>query len=249
MKNISIKSEVTLDFLRNNVKSATSKTFDVVNGERILKDYKFREYNLDGVRTCTKFYNNDGSIKLTQVSEIEPNGFKIGYVNYDKNNFFDSDGRYDLNSRGDILNKFFNENLEESFKYDEKGRIIEQYYAYSRDRLIFTYENSDFASEQTYFMNGQKKFIIRYQNDSFGNIIKAETFSFPDMEKKHTQISVINDNGDEIEVFVELNDGEKINWSTYSYDYDEKGNWITKVSTHMKSNSKSIIEREITYYS
>lgn len=249
MKNISIKSDLTLDFLIGNVKSVTTRTFEIENGEKILKDYRIKEYNSEGVRTISKFYKNDGSLKQMQIAEIEPNGFKIGYTNYDKNHSFDSQGKYDLDSRGNILNKYFNDHLEESYKYNEHGRIVEQYNVHSKDRLLFAYNNSEFATEQIYFMNGEKKYIIKYQNDSYGNIVKTETFSFPSMEKKHTQISIINDNGDEIEVYVELSDNEKVNWKKYTYDYDEKGNWISKISNHIQSNTKDITEREIIYHS
>ena len=249
MKNAAILLDRTLDFLNGKVKRVTKRTFDFKGDSKVLKEQYIKEYNQRGQRTKTIYLNTDGSVKLEQISEFDKNGYKIGYKNYDKNKFIDSEGNYEVDTNGNILKKYFNGNLEEAFSYDSQGRLMEQIYAYSRDRIIYHYiDNSQFVNEQTTFMRGEKKYIIKYTNDSRGNILKAETFRYPTMEIIHTQIGIINNRGDVTEEYVNLADGKKVNWKKFEYEYDSKENWIQRICTNVESNSKTIDDRQIEYF-
>lgn len=249
MKNAAILLDRTLDFLIGDVKKVSKKTFELGNDSRVLKEYYIKEYNQKGQRIRSVYYKSDGTIKLEQISEFDQRGLKIGYKNYDKNRMIDSEGTYEVDNNGNILKKYFNGSLEEVCCYDNHGRLIEQIFAHSRDRLIYQYEgDGQFVTEQTNYMRGEKKYIVHYTNDEQGNILKTETLRFPSMEKLHIQIYIINDRGDVIEEYVNLSSGEKVNWEKFEYDYDTRNNWIKRVFTNIASNSKRIDERQVEYY-
>lgn len=82
MKNAAILLDKTLDFLNGNVKKVIKKTFEVKGDSKKLKEHYVKEYNLNGVRTRTIYYKDDGAIKMEQVSKFDSRGFKVGYTNF-----------------------------------------------------------------------------------------------------------------------------------------------------------------------
>lgn len=250
MKNASILLDRTLDFLNGNVKIVIRKKYELKNDSKQLKEYYLKEYNTIGIRTKTIRYDSDGAVKLEQISEFDSRGLKVGYTNFDKNGFADSVGSYDIDSKGNILKKYFDGGLEEIFSYDNHGRLIEQIYAKSGDRIIYSYDKEEkLIIEQTNYQNEVKTFLVKFTNDSNGNILKTETYKIHSMELLHTQISVTNNKGDEIEAYVILKNGDKVNWKKYDYEYDSMGNWTKRVYSSVVSNSKEIDERLIEYHS
>lgn len=249
MKNPSIQNDRILDFLNGEVKTSTIWKYSINDGIEILKEHRIREYNKSGSRTKTINFNKNGEKELEQISEFDSNGFKIGYKNFDEFNEFDSKGSYDINSKGNIIAKYFNDRVEETFKFDSSGRLIEQMYCYSRDISVYEYDiDGKYTIEQTNYQNGSKSHLLKYKNDQFGNVHSIETFRFPSFELIHTQVSIYNDFGDEIESYVLVGDNEKLNWYKNEYQYDKKGNWINKIVTTVGNNNKQIVKRSIEYH-
>ena len=100
MKNPSIQNDRILDFLIGDVKTATTWSYHVKNNVKTFKEHRKRYYDRNGSRTKTTNFNEDSDVILDQISDYNSRGFKIGYTNFDKHGIIDSEGNYEINSRG-----------------------------------------------------------------------------------------------------------------------------------------------------
>jgi hypothetical protein len=249
MKNPSIQNDRILDFLNGDVKSSSLSRYFIKDEIETIKEHRIREYDRNGSRTKTINYNEDGNVILEQISEFNFKNFKIGYRNFDGLGIFDSSGKYEINSRGNIISKFYNDRLEETYKYDAIGRILEQTYCSSGDEVKYEYAGDDkFIISQKNYQNGICTHLLKYKNDENGNILNIETYRMPSYELRHKQVFIINEFGDELESYVIMENGDKSNWYKYDYKYDLKGNWIIKKIKTSDDKVFQIIKREIEYY-
>ena len=249
MKNPSLQNDRILDFLNGDVKSSSLSRYFIKDGIETLKEHRIREYDRNGSRTKTINYNEDGNVILEQISEFNFKNFKIGYKNFDGLGIFDSSGRYEINSKGNIISKYYNDRLEETYKYDALGRIVEQTYCSSGDEIEYVYEiDGKYIILQKNYQNGICTHLLKYKNDEKGNILSIETYKMPLNELRHTQVFIINEWGDEIESYVTIENGDKSNWYKYEYKYDQKENWISKTIKTFEDKVFQIVKREIDYY-
>ena len=206
MKNFGIKSDRTLDFLIGDVKSVTNKTFQIKDGIKELNDHSMREYNSDGYRSLSIYFEKSGGLKLRQVSCFDDQGNKIGYTNYNANDLRDSQGKYELDYNGKIVRKFHNGELEESYEYDDKNNITVVHYANTGGRDIYEYDDNGLAIQQlslsgdnSMFGNlfgGPKKQLTTFVNDRWGNITEMKVYNAETRELLLTQKNTINNHGD-----------------------------------------------------
>jgi hypothetical protein len=249
MKNPSIQNDRILDFLNGDVKSSSLLRYFIKEEIETLKEHRIREYDRNGYRTKTINYNEDGNVTLEQISEFNFNNFKIGYKNFDGLGIFDSSGKYEINSRGNIISKYFNDRLEEKYKYDELGRIVEQIYCLSGDVVEYVYDtDGKYIILQKNYQNGTYTHLLKYKNDENGNVLNIETYRMPSNELRHKQVFIVNELGDELESYVSIDNGDKSNWYKYEYKYDQKRNWIIKIIKTSEDKVFQIVKREIEYY-
>lgn len=259
MKNFGIKSDRTLDFLIGEVKSVTNKTFDLKDGVKELSDHSTREYNSDGYRSLSIYYEKSGDIRLRQVSRFDDEGNKIGYINYNANDLRDSQGKYELDYEGKIVSKFHNGEHEESYEYDDNDNITEVFYPNTGGRDIYEYDDNGLATQQlslsgenSLFGNlfgGPKKKLTTFVNDRWGNITEMKVYNAETRELLFTQKNTINNQGDEIESIGYKADGSVHAHVRYEYKYDNNGNWIFKKTLTKEGRVYREQERLITYYS
>jgi len=249
MKNPAIQKDRILDFLNGDVKKVVQKKYTVSDDEEVLKEFRTREYTFDGKRIKTINYDDNGSVKLEQISNFNPRGFKIGFSNYNKYGELDSEGQYDIDLKGNIIRKYFNGQLEEEMVFDNENNLIEHHYCHSDDTSMFYYDSErKFIIEQINYQRGQKSHILKYINDLKGNVIQIKTYRSSSEELLHTQIFNYNVVGDVIESYVILKNEEKVNWYKHEYIYDSKENWINKITRGITSDIIQKEVREIDYY-
>lgn len=259
MKNFGIKSDRTLDFLIGDVKSVTNKTFQIKDGMKELNDHSMREYNSDGYRSLSIYYEKSGGLKLRQVSRFDDQGNKIGYTNYNANDLRDSQGKYELDYNGKIVRKFHGGELEESYEYDDNNNITVVLYANTGGRDIYEYDDNGLAIQQlslsgdnSMFGNlfgGPKKQLTTFVNDRWGNITEMKVYNAETRELLLTQKNTINNHGDEIEIIGYKADSSIPGHVKYEYKYDNKGNWTFKKTLKNDGFVYREEERVITYHS
>jgi hypothetical protein len=258
MKNFGIRSEKALDYLIGDVKVVTIKTFDIINGVEEFKDHSMSEYNSGGLKSLSLYYKNNGILNLRQVSRFDDDGIKVGYINYNKNDLQDGYGKYDLDYEGRIVSRFYNGQHEETYLYDDDSNIIEVYYPLSRGRDLYEYNEHSLATHQfslsgenTTFgslFGGPKKKLTTFLNDHWGNIIEMKVYNAETRDLLFTQNSTINSEGDEIESIGYNGEGSVHAHVKYEYNYDGKGNWISKLTLTNDGLVYRYRARTITYY-
>ena len=259
MKNFGIKSDRALDFLIGEVKSVTNKTFDIKDGVKEFNDHYMKEYNSDGCRILSIYYEKSGSLRFRQISRFDDEGYIIGYTNYNADDLRVSQGKYEIDYEGKIINKFHNGEHEESYEYDDNENIIEVYYPNTGGREIYEYDDNGLAIQQLSLsgensmfgslFGGPKKKLTTFVNDRWGNITEMKVYNEETRELLLTQKSTINNYGDEIESIYYKADGSVHVHVKYEHKYDSNGNWTYK--KHLTKDGLVYREQEriITYHS
>jgi hypothetical protein len=250
MINFGIKEDKALDFLRKDVKSVITYQDEKKESQSF--------YNEQGYRTLRIHYDDNESIRLKQKSTFQE-GFKTGYINYDKYDNRTSSGQYELNYSGQIISKYHDGEQEEEYQYNELGQIKVLQYSNTGAREIYEYDHNNLAISQLSLQGensmfgsmfgGPKKKLTTFENDSFGNIIEMKVYDAETNQLMFTQKNKINEQGDEIECLNLNGDGSTYSEIFYDYEYDKKQNWIVKKTLDKDGNLKREEKRNILYYS
>jgi hypothetical protein len=257
MINNAIKDDLTLDFLRGNVKSTKNKTYKYLDGNKELVDVSYAEYDTNKNRTLRILYDTDGSQRLKQVSRFNQKGQKINFVNYDKYNEQDSSGRLEYNTSGFLSARYYQGTCEEQYQTDNNGRIISTIYPNTGSKEIFEYENNlivkqlSIKGENSMFgslFGGPSKKLTVFSNEPNGNVIEIKIYDYENKNLLATQTFSYNEFGDEIESNFIQKDGISKQVSKHAYTYDEKKNWITKINFNPDDTINSEEQREIEYF-
>ncbi|NDJ00115.1 RHS repeat protein [Flavobacterium sp. LaA7.5] len=190
---------------------------------------------------------------------------KISYV-YDKNGNLTGENLYLGTEFIQIKNlyKYNNKNqkVAES-RYDKDSNIIyTTEYEYNNDKLIVkkvTNGNGEIEYMEKMSYNPKGELEIKTTIDNFDNTQTIERFMYDDKGNK-TALSVEKNN--ELYMKVSYTYNEKglleklimtdstenaVDTRTYTYTYDDKGNWTEKIII-INGENKFIEKREITYY-
>ena len=248
----------TKNDLNGKIKSVKESYYRAGKAE---KDFKLRSinestFNKEGNKTAYIQYTSDGDTISKQL-----------YTYDDKNNLIE-DNSY--GSYGELSTKT-------SYTYDSKGNQVEEILfedGYSPSKELYKYDDSgNMIEKKQYNPEGICWNKIRYKYDETGNMVEENRLA-PDDEHIEKKLYKYDDNGNVIEVksFSSLNssynyktlstyddknnlieygyiqDGNSAPFkTTYSYEFDEMGNWI--MSTEFKDDiPQNKTEREIEYF-
>ncbi|MBK5214846.1 MAG: hypothetical protein JJE55_14435 [Flavobacteriaceae bacterium] len=243
MLNFGIKNERLLDGLRKNVLESTNYK----KGEKESKTF----YNDVGNKLKTIYYKN-GRIDFEQKFSFE-NGFPKGYTNYSSNGFEQGNGNYILNYQGQIIEKYHNGQIEEKYRYDNSGRLIEVLYPESNSKNIYEYDENNLAIKLLVvqggfnFFGGPSKQLTLYINDKFGNIVSFKTFNGDTNELLYTQENKINFEGDVVETIGRLPNDTIVDEIIFNYQYDDEDNWVVMETINERRNIRFVKKRELIY--
>jgi len=155
--------------------------------------------------------------------------------------------------------KYYNGELEETYEYDDKDNIVQVNSPITGGRDIFEYDINGLVASQV-SLSGENPILISilgghhnrltlYTNDKWGNIIEMKVYDYETNQLILIQKNNYNDKGDEIESITQKTDGSVDSHTKYTYEYDRKGNWITKQSYHKHGMIFRKQQRTISYYS
>lgn len=185
------------------------------------REIKTYYYNAEGVLTNTGVSVYDKRGRLTETTQINPNGT----VNHIRAFFYDEKDNKIRESHRDLNGNPLNDIRR---GYDANGRMIEETY-YAADgslyqKNVFTYDDHGNETSWTVARHDEtsaQMFRKDQRYDEHGNV--KETVSY-------------------------LDDGSLRGRETFTYDLDERRNWIKRTtSRELFKESRSQLESEVTY--
>lgn len=259
MKNFGIKSDKTLDLLRGDVKTVINKTYNIRESLRELAEHSVKEYDTFGQRILSIYFEKNDCIQLKQVSIFDDQGNIIGYTNYNANELQVGYGNYDLDYKKRIVRRYYNGEIEETYKYDDRDNITEVYFPNINGGDRYQYDTNGFAIRQIEFGDENALFasllgdptnqIIVYENDDLGNIIDMKSFNSKSNELLYRQKFKYNSQGDEIESISYKTNGSIDELIKFEYKYDSRGNWILEQELSKEGIVYNEQQRIISYHS
>ncbi len=213
----------------NNGKVIVDRPLTNNDRKSINWNQKFEAYfNYEGLVThCTIFNDQNQIVQTYQNQIIKSKVFTLNILEKDTlkehlNFFYDSEGFIDkIESFAAPSNTMLGI---EDFSTDKEGNIV-----------------------NTEFRDTSNKFVMKFDMaiDKLGRRTGFKQFNNKNIQIFETNV-VYNKNG-VIEAKTEINEyGSKIVWK-YTYTYDQKGNWITCVSSN--NNTHLLITRNYEYFS
>lgn len=223
--------------LKGNVKSISIFQDDVLSSKI--------EYNQKGFKTKSTFYLHNGEL-------------------YNEQNF-----EYINDFLGAMTSKFANgENYKTIYERDNKHRIIKETSVYANgkidSRIEFEYNDSDQVIKKTYtskknnsycytfeYSLTEKKEIhctngLHYINElSDGLVIKRNEYT--SNGKLYMAYSYEYNEQKDVILECELWNDRETDRIKYIYEYDNTGNWLSKIK-EWKNGEKSTFKRKIIYY-
>lgn len=198
------------------------------------------------------FYNKQGN-------QVEYNTYTSdGTLSNTWTNKYDEEGRLiESNSFGDF-------NLKQTFKYDEKGNLIESsdgyFYKYNeKGNMIEEYYDGFFQRKRTFIYDEKGRKIemnskdglfskMTYKYDKQENLIEESWYEMDgSLSEKRTY--KYDEKRNITEMIIYIPDGnlyiERL--SSYTYEYDDKGNWIKKIA-FINGTPANLLIREYKYY-
>ena len=207
----------------------------------------------------TEFYNGDKILNFKSIFKYDDKRNII-----EESNYYDIDESpvkkttYKYDDKGNqvemaIYSEDGNLNLKDISKYDNKGNKVE-FNSYSGNgdlRFKSIYEYDDQGNEVewiSYNEDGKLEFKYIYEYDDNGNQVKYMRYNEND-KLNFIAIYKYDDNGNVVEKSLKINAiAEPFSIESYTYEYDNKNNWIKKTIEKTESFDFYIIEREIEYF-
>lgn len=183
----------------------------------VQEDY----FDQSGVKTQTKkhIYNSDKKIVQTEITNLTKDVSKPNVVPKRKIQY---DSKGNVISRHVVKSK--EEIIESEIKYDKRQniKVLKLYESDGRSTKIKNkYKNNHLKKSAMILPNGKNRYVLLSKSDSDGKLVSTK------MIYKQTPENNMN--------------------STYVYEYDNQGNWITR-SELSDGKVKLVTKRKIEYY-
>ena len=201
------------------------------NGDGVVENKKTFKYNEKGGKIEEAYYGGDGTPGKKLTYKYDDKGNIIEEVSFKGNDELQYKTIYKHDKEGNVIEEkhLGNEGKivnRHSYKHDKEGNVIEEMY-YHRERLY-------------------NKIIFAY--DEKGNLIEKVTYGGDEKLEKRTTHKY--DEKGSLLLTQEFNGtGKIITECTYTYEYDEKGNWVKKSAVVPFKVGSGVWERKIVYFS
>jgi hypothetical protein len=215
--------------------------------------YTYDQFNHPITRKClvqkdslsyTMYYYYNANKKLTSTKLIKSNGVL---------------GTLDTIQYNTKLNTLFERNFGENNllgnsilkKFNDRNEVTEETYCeyliHSQGKFTYKY-NSKHLQEEVSSWTNKDSLVSRIHTTYFDdtNIKKTESFNSSNVLVSTTNYKYDKE-GNSIEIIELLPDNKIKNKSSYTYQYDKKGNW-TYYFGYVNNKLETIISRKIEYY-
>ena len=250
--------------IKANVKSIREITYlavgdkdTIVQGERVtgegLNNY-YATYNKDGYLTKIENYDNMGEIVDSWKFFFDDKGEALGSNYYARDGSLMDSTYYVLDKNGNII-EYYHYTAEGKLKNKilssyHKHNIVEEKFFDNENVLLTTsyckYKKGLLIEDSLIDNNtGKTKYHSYYTYDANKNL-QSHTIFNSEGKIDSQGIFSTNEHGDIISNITKVPNSADIVY-TYTYFYDEKDNWIKKI-TYMSNQSAYLTIRQIEYY-
>ena len=168
---------------------------------------------------------------------------------------------YKYDAKGKIIEKTKYNNgkfsLKFNYKYNSKGSLVEELTFLNNGVLwikqIFKYDLNGRPMERIQYVNGKLQWRVNYKYDTIGNIVEEIDYrTINGISTTAKKLNIYDKNGNKIEIISSgetkfpLATSNKKYKETEKYEYDERGNWVKKIS--YVNGRAGITEREYEFY-
>lgn len=214
---------------RNMYDNKGNKIENAYNSEGKINNTKKIVYNDKGSISEETIYNSSGILESKYIYKYNSNGDII------EQNIYNSEG----NISGTELYVYDNDrNKTEENIYNSEGDLTDSH------RFVYEKDGEGNITVKDIFKTEEGEYIEWKKFDVKGN--KCEEGSGKAGEKDH---SVTTFSYDEIGNIIEEHCSEPEQYIKYKYEYDSRGNWLTKITYEKKvAIPQFVTERKIVYY-
>lgn len=222
--------------------------------------YTYRE---DGAQIGKTRYRRDGEIVLRFSAEIGETGNIERTVVYQRDGSINSVYKYRYDSNGIRIEETYYSGgtgellARQSFFHDSRGNLTQQIHFEpdgSEDfSFWYSYDDEGRKVEEHWTMGREPFRIMRYRYDERGNVV-SKVVLMEDGTLHSESKSKYDEHGNRIEHFRFRGD-DILSKETYTYEYDQRGNWITRRPAELVAKfgelimePKELTYREITYH-
>ena len=208
----------------------------------IIKELSIRHYgSLRSIDSTFNYYNS--------ANKLVKHEWFIGQYHGLRRYTYDSRGFLIADSTFDPIEKLSNYNI---WKNDEKGNVLENIYhigykLFSRTYNDYNKQNLLIYSAVYYPNEEDSEPLIKKFEYNSKNQIAIELILGEDKQVLEKTVYTYFPNGLLQKSIVNYYEYEDTSITTYQYEYDNKGNWIKKI-TYNENKPIYIDEREISYY-
>lgn len=240
------------------------KDMDIRSRKKGDVEYKVvYTYRDDGTQIGKTRYRVDGEIVLRFSAELGETGNIERTVVYERDGSVNFVYKYRYDSKGNRIEEAHYSGdtgelrYRETFSHDSKGNLT-QTIGYAADgsesfSRRFSYDDEGRKLEEHGIIEREPFRTIRYMYDEQGNV--ASTVVLMGDGSLHSKTkSKYDEHGNELEHIRFLDDGI-ISKETYTYEYDQRGNWISRRHAELVAKfgelimePTEVIHRQITYH-
>jgi hypothetical protein len=206
-------------------------------GEEKFGKYQIGDKNYWGHQFYV--FNKDGN--LTELQRLDRKGKteRISKYNYDKDgNCMEITTYEDDEVVQKQVNRIEKGKLVEVQVFDKDGELSDKYQ--------YNYSGDDISSGKVFNSNG--KLNITFKNGYSSGFLNTQIVKDSLDEIKSILTYERNNEGDIINQKIEYPKDTSENVYTFSYDYDDKGNWLKQYQFDKEGKIEDIIVRNIVYY-
>lgn len=244
--------------LNGKIKSVKESYYRAGNTEGDFKLRSINEttFNKEGNKTSYIQYTSDGDTISKQLYTYDDKNNLIEDNLYNSYGGLSSNTTYKYDSKGNRVEEILFEEgyspSKESYKYDDRNNIIEkkQYNpeGICWNKIRYKYDETGKMVEENHLAPDDAHIEKKlYKYDDNGNVIEVQSLSSLNRSHNYKTLSMYDDKNNLIE-YSYIQDGNSAPFkTTYSYEFDEPGNWIK--STEFKDDiPQNKTEREIEYF-
>ena len=244
--------------LNGKIKSVKESYYRAANtkGDFKLRSINESTFNKEGNKTAYIQYTSEGDIISKQLYTYDDKNNLIEDNSYGSYGELSTKTTYTYDSKGNRVEEILFEDgfppLKELYKYDDSVNMIEkkQYNpeGICWNKIVYSYDETGKMVEENRLgpddAHIEKKL---YKYDDNGNVIEVQSLSSLNSSHNYKTLSMYDNKNNLIE-YSYLQDGSSAPFkTTYSYEFDEPGNWI--MSTEFKDGiPQNKTEREIEYF-
>ena len=224
--NAQCKSDLEKENIKGRIKEITETALYIKDGESKINHIKITKYDKEGKALNYSFASKMNDLKPKEILfKFDQAGNKTREIRYDLTGKVENYLTYEIDTNGNVIkSNYFNSDHRlihySTFRYNQTCDIIEAKYINADGTIWLWYESKYRKGLHTETLSLFDSTISKFSYDNHNNVSEyTENDKFSKKQKTHT----------------------------YTYEYDDKSNWLKK-STYVDGEIHWIDKRKLIYY-